>query len=75
MTARSRAGAPLGPDEVRLTKEAYGWDPDKTFFVPDEAGGLPPCRPRRRGARGQLEARVTAYAADFPAEAASSAAA
>ena len=28
-------GAPLGPDEVRLTKEAYGWDPDRTFFVPD----------------------------------------
>jgi transketolase len=24
-------GAPLGPDEVRLTKEAYGWDPDKAF--------------------------------------------
>ena len=27
-------GSPLGPDEVRLTKEAYGWDPDKTFYVP-----------------------------------------
>jgi transketolase len=30
-------GAPLGPDEVRLTKEAYGWDPDRTFYVPDDA--------------------------------------
>ena len=30
-------GAPLGPDEVRLTKEAYGWDPDKTFFIPEDA--------------------------------------
>jgi transketolase len=30
-------GSPLGPDEVRLVKEAYGWDPDKTFYVPDEA--------------------------------------
>ena len=30
-------GAPLGPEEVRLTKEAYGWDPDKTFFEPAEA--------------------------------------
>ena len=30
-------GAPLGPDEVRLTKEAYGWDPDKTFYVPEDA--------------------------------------
>jgi transketolase len=30
-------GAPLGPEEVRLTKEAYGWDPDRSFYVPDAA--------------------------------------
>jgi len=30
-------GSPLGPDEVRLTKEAYGWDPDKEFYIPEEA--------------------------------------
>ena len=30
-------GAALGPEEVRLTKEAYGWDPDRSFYVPDEA--------------------------------------
>jgi transketolase len=30
-------GAPLGADEVKLTKQAYGWDPDKEFYVPDEA--------------------------------------
>jgi transketolase len=30
-------GAPLGPDEVRMTKEAYGWDPDRTFYIPDDA--------------------------------------
>src|SRR4051812_44055409 len=28
-------GAPLGEDEVRLTKEAMGWDPDAHFLVPD----------------------------------------
>jgi transketolase len=28
-------GAALGEDEVRATKEAYGWDPDKRFYVPD----------------------------------------
>jgi transketolase len=33
-------GSPLGPDEVRLTKEAYGWDPDRSFYVPDEARDL-----------------------------------
>jgi transketolase len=30
-------GSPLGEEEVRLTKQAYGWDPDKHFYVPDEA--------------------------------------
>ena len=30
-------GSALGEDEVRLTKEAYGWDPDKHFYVPAEA--------------------------------------
>ena len=29
-------GAPLGEDEVRAAKENYGWNPDKTFYVPDE---------------------------------------
>jgi transketolase len=28
-------GAALGEDEVRATKLAYGWDPDKHFYVPD----------------------------------------
>ena len=30
-------GSPLGEDEIKLTKEVYGWDPEKKFFVPDEA--------------------------------------
>jgi transketolase len=33
----SAHGSPLGEDEVKLTKEAYGWPADKTFYVPDEA--------------------------------------
>jgi transketolase len=28
-------GEPLGDDEVRLCKRAYGWPEDKTFLVPD----------------------------------------
>jgi len=28
-------GEPLGPDEVRLTKRAYGWPEDAQFLVPD----------------------------------------
>ncbi len=29
-------GAALGDDEIRLIKERFGWDPDKSFVVPDE---------------------------------------
>lgn len=30
-------GSPLGEDEIRLTKEGYGWDPERSFYIPDEA--------------------------------------
>ena len=30
-------GAPLGVDEVKATKVALGWDPDKQFYVPEAA--------------------------------------
>jgi transketolase len=29
-------GTALGEDEIRLTKQKLGWDPEKKFFVPDE---------------------------------------
>src|SRR5471032_1092636 len=29
-------GEPLGADEIRLTKAAYGWPEDSSFLVPDE---------------------------------------
>jgi transketolase len=30
-------GSPLGEEEIKLTKEAYGWPSLEPFFVPDEA--------------------------------------
>ncbi len=64
-------GAPLGPDEVRLTKIAYGWDPDKTFYVPDEAAALFLQAVGEGNARvAAWNAALDAYAADFPADAA-----
>ena len=29
-------GSPLGDDEIRLIKERFGWDPEKSFHVPEE---------------------------------------
>ncbi|MFH1719380.1 MAG: transketolase [Planctomycetota bacterium] len=29
-------GAPLGDDEIKLIKQRFGWDPEKSFHVPDE---------------------------------------
>src|SRR4030095_2561306 len=29
-------GEPLGEDEIRLTKQAYGWPPDEHFLVPTD---------------------------------------
>jgi transketolase len=29
-------GSPLGDDEIRLMKENFGWDPEKSFYVPEE---------------------------------------
>lgn len=29
-------GSPLGEDELRLTKELMGWDPDGSFVIPDD---------------------------------------
>ncbi|GLC28381.1 transketolase [Roseisolibacter agri] len=30
-------GEPLGKEEIKLTKAAYGWPTEETFFVPDDA--------------------------------------
>ncbi|MHC4637366.1 MAG: transketolase [Planctomycetota bacterium] len=29
-------GSPLGHDEIKLMKQNFGWDPEKSFHVPDE---------------------------------------
>ncbi len=64
-------GAPLGDEEIRLTKRAYGWPEDEKFLVPEEV--LAHFR-ANIGARGQSlrqtwENRYAEYAGQFPEQA------
>ena len=34
-------GSPLGEEEIKLTKQAYGWPENESFLVPLGQGGLP----------------------------------
>jgi len=61
-------GEPLGEDEVRLAKRAYGWPEDAKFLVPDgvreqfDAG----IGARGAAARDRWEALFAAYRREFP---------
>jgi len=65
-------GEPLGVEEVRLTKRAYGWPEDAQFLVPDGvrehfAAGV---GARGAAARHEWNARFAAYGEKHPALAA-----
>jgi transketolase len=65
-------GAPLGEDEVALTKQAYGWPTEPTFFIPE---GVIEHFQSGVGARGQALSEqwhidLAAYTTANPKEAA-----
>jgi transketolase len=63
-------GSPLGEDDVRRTKEFYGWDPDKHFYVPEEAlAHFRQCCERGRELESEWEGRFDAYREAFPEQA------
>jgi transketolase len=60
-------GSPLGEEEVRLTKEAYGWDPDAQFLVPDEAlEHFREAVDRGKQLEAEWQEKVDAYKSEFP---------
>jgi len=61
-------GEPLGDEEVRLTKRAYGWPEDATFHVPEGVREHFDAGVGRRGreAREAWEARFDRYASAHP---------
>jgi transketolase len=65
-------GSPLGADEIKLTKKAYGWPEDAQFLVPDEvrehfASGI---GARGRQSHEEWEAKFVEYKKAYPKEAA-----
>jgi len=64
-------GAPLGEEEIRLTKRALGWPEEKQFYVPDEAlSEFRNAAGRGREWEEAWNARFAAYATAHPDEAA-----
>ena len=64
-------GAPLGEEEVMLTKQAYGWTAEEPFHVPAEVlqhmqDGI---GARGAGERQQWQQQFDQYASEFPVEA------
>jgi transketolase len=60
-------GSPLGPDEVKATKTALGFDPSKDFFVPPEADAhFKSAVDRGAKAEADWNGRFEAWAAAFP---------
>jgi transketolase len=65
-TAKSH-GSALGEDEVRATKEALGWDPDRKFYVPDEVREHMNVTQRGIDLEDAWQQRFAAWAAKYPA--------
>jgi transketolase len=62
-------GAPLGEEEIRLTKENMGW-PDKTFYIPEEAlGHMRTCVEAGKTAEEEWLSCLSTYKEKYPQEA------
>lgn len=64
-------GNPLGEENLKKTKAFFGWDPERTFYVPEEVKAQL-LKPGKDGAQLQKEweTRLETYRKYFPQEAA-----
>ncbi len=63
-------GAPLGDDEVRLTKEALGYPTEPAFYVSDAVYAAFDAKERGAAAQHAWERTLTAYRERYPQQAA-----
>ena len=60
-------GSPLGVEEVALTKQALGWDPQRSFYIPEAAlRNFRSAIERGRQAQSDWQRRFDAYARSYP---------
>jgi len=60
-------GSPLGEEEVELTKQGYGWDPNAHFLVPDDAlAHFRECLDRGKELVAEWNERLEGYRAAEP---------
>lgn len=60
-------GSPLGADETKLTKQAYGWSEELQFHVPDEVRAhFADVKSSGEQANAQWDTAFAAYKAAFP---------
>ena len=61
-------GAPLGEEEIRLTKQAYGWPADEKFLVPSEvlADFADHFAARGKRSRSAWDSKLAEYESKFP---------
>ncbi len=60
-------GEPLGPEEVKLTKQFFGWPVDPPFYIPGEAlEHFHTALDRGQAAQAEWQAKWDAYAREYP---------
>ncbi len=59
-------GAPLGEEEVRLSKQALGWPEEPAFHVPAEVRAQMDARERGRGEEGAWRELLDGYTREHP---------
>jgi transketolase len=60
-------GSPLGADEIKLIKKNFGWDPEKTFYVPPEVSeSMLKTKDRGKRAQKKWDKLFSDYQKSFP---------
>jgi len=60
-------GSPLGEEEIRLIKQRFGWDPEKSFYVPEQViAHMRRAVERGKKAESAWNKMLDEYAAAYP---------